>query len=117
VSVRTQLFKHVNQAKGQQHLVQVVAVVEVAKQQFLQQQPERHRQSCAHDDGQGEAAQMPCQRPGQISAQHVKAAMGQVDHAHDAEDQRQASRQHEQQQPVLNAVEQLDQEIHEVHGC
>ena len=41
--------------------------------------------------------------------------MRQVDHAHDAEDQRQASGQHEQQQPVLDAVEQLDQEINKVH--
>jgi len=41
--------------------------------------------------------------------------VGQVDHAHDAEDQGEACGQHEQQQPVLDAVEQLDEEIDEVH--
>jgi hypothetical protein len=34
--------------------------------------------------------------------------MRQIDDAHDAEDQRQPGRQHEQQQAVLHAVEQLD---------
>jgi hypothetical protein len=40
----------------------------------------------------------------------------QVDHAHDAEDQRQPGGQHEQQQAVLHAVEQLDEEGGEIHG-
>jgi hypothetical protein len=111
-----QLFKDVDQAKGQQHLVQVVAVVEVAKQQPFQRQAKHHGQHGAAQDGQREAAKVQRQRPGQVSAQHVEAAMRQIDHAHDAEDQRQAGGQHEQQQPVLHAVEQLDEEVGEIHG-
>jgi hypothetical protein len=41
--------------------------------------------------------------------------MRQIDHAHDAENQSQACSQHEQQQSVLNTVQQLDEEIDEVH--
>ena len=62
-----------------------------------------------------QAAEKAAQRIRQVCAQHVKAAVRQIDHAHDAEDQRQAGRQHEQQQPVLHAVQQLDQDIGEIH--
>ena len=37
--------------------------------------------------------------------------MREVDDAHDAEDQRQAARDQEQQQPVLHAVEALDEKV------
>ena len=111
-----QFLEHVDQAKGQQHLVEVVAVVKVTKQHFLQQQAKGHRQRRADHDGQRKAAQQAGQRPRQVSAEHVEAAVREIDHAHDAEDQREACGQHEQQQPVLDAVEQLDEEVDEVHG-
>ena len=41
--------------------------------------------------------------------------MRQVDDAHDAEDQRQPGGDEEQQQAVLQAVEQLDEEEGEIH--
>jgi hypothetical protein len=41
--------------------------------------------------------------------------MRQIDHAHDAENQGQPCSQHEQQQSVLNTVQQLDEEIDEIH--
>ena len=53
-----QFFEHINQAEGQQHLVQVVAVVEVPKQQALDQQAKGHRQSGADHNGQRKAAQL-----------------------------------------------------------
>jgi hypothetical protein len=37
--------------------------------------------------------------------------MGEVDHAHDAKDQGQTSSQQKQQQAVLNAVEDLNEEV------
>ena len=43
-----------------------------------------------------------------VSAHHVQAAMRQIDKIHDAEDQRQTGRQHEQQNPQLQAVEDLN---------
>ena len=112
-----QLFKDVNQPEGQQHLVQMVAVVEVAEQQPFKRQPEDNRQQRAAYDGECQAAEMPRQRIRKVSPQHVKAAVRQVHHAHDPEDQREPGRQHEQQQAVLHAVEQLDQEGGEVHRC
>jgi hypothetical protein len=111
-----QFLEHVDQAERQQHLVEVVTVVEVPEQHFLQQQPEGHRDDGAAQDGQREAAEARGQEPGQVGAQHVEAAVRQVHHAHDPEDQRQAGGQHEQQQPVLDAVEQLDEEVGEVHS-
>jgi ribosomal protein L32 len=65
-----QLFKDVDQAEGQQHLVQVVAVVEVAKQQPFQRQAKHHRQHRAAQDGQREAAEvaLTATRPGRRPA-------------------------------------------------
>src|SRR3546814_9546316 len=46
--------------------------------------------------------------------QHVERRVGEVQHAHHPEDQRQAGRDHEQQQAVDHAVEQRnDQGLHE----
>src|SRR5262249_48267227 len=45
----------------------------------------------------------------------VEAAVGEIDNAHDSEDQREAAGDQEQQQPVLNAVEQLNQKRVDVH--
>ena len=42
----------------------------------------------------------------QIGADHVDAGMGEIQHAHHAEDQRQSAGQHEQQHAVDEAVEQ-----------
>ncbi|MCY1537373.1 hypothetical protein D9M68_728640 [compost metagenome] len=109
------LFKDVDQAEGEQHLVEVVAVVKVPEQQPFQRPAQRHGEQRAHHDGQHQAVELRGQKPGEVGAQHVETAMGQIDHPHDAEDQGEAGGQHEQQQAVLQAVEQLDQEVGEVH--
>jgi hypothetical protein len=108
-------FKDIDQAEGQQHLVQVVALVEVAKQQPFERQAEHDRQHRAAQNGQRQAAEQAGERIRQIRAQHIETAMRQVDHAHDAEDQRQTGGQHEQHQAVLDTVQDLDKEIGEVH--
>jgi hypothetical protein len=46
----------------------------------------------------------------QVSAEHVEAGMGEVQHAHHAEDEREARAEHEQQQAVAQAIEHGDQE-------
>ena len=56
------------------------------------------------------------QRVREIRADHVEAAVREVDDAQDAEDQRQAARDEEQQQPVLQGVEALDQKDGKVHS-
>ena len=40
----------------------------------------------------------------EIGAEHVKRAMGQIDHAHDTEDQRQAGRHQEQRDAELHTI-------------
>src|SRR5262249_10972713 len=50
-----------------------------------------------------------------VRADHVEAAVREVDDAHDPEDQRQSRRHEKQQQPVLQAVEALNQERRERH--
>ena len=44
----------------------------------------------------------------QIGAQHEDARVREVEHAHHAEDEREPARQHEQQQPVDDAVQQRE---------
>jgi hypothetical protein len=111
-----QFFENQYQAVGEQHLVEVVALVEVAEQQALQRHAEHHGERDREQDRGRQVAGHSGQRPRQVGADHVEAAMGQVDDAHDAEHQRQPAGDEEQQQAVLQAVEQLDQEKGEIHG-
>ena len=93
----------------------MVALVKMAKQQPFQRQAKQHGQHHTAQQGQRQAAEVAAQPVRQIGAQHVEAAMRQIDHTHDAEDQCESGGQHEQQQPVLHAVEQLDKKGGEIH--
>ena len=97
-------------------MVKVVALVKVPKQQPLQCQSKRNSQERANNEGQRQAAKKTAQGISQIGAQHIKAAVRQVNDAHDAKNKRQAGGQHKQQQTVLHAVEQLNQKSGEVHA-
>ncbi len=110
-----QLLEHEDEPVGQQHLLQVVALVEVREQRPLEEDAQHHREHDADDDGDEQAAGQRRQRERHVRADHVEAAMGEIDDAHDAEDQREPAGDEEQQQPVLDAVQELDQERVEVH--
>ena len=57
-------------------------------------------------------------RVGDVGAEHVEAGVREVQHAHHAEDERQPRAQHEQQQPVAQAVEHRDgEELHRPREC
>jgi len=99
---------------GEQHLLEVVALVEVREQRPLEEEPEEHRQRDAQHHRDGEAAGQRRQRERHVRADHVEAAVREVDDPHDAEDQRQPARDQEQQQSVLERVQELDQR--EFHG-
>ena len=108
-----QLFKHQNQTIGHQHLLQVFAFVQEAEKRPLQKIAKQHRQhhphqQCGKKAAADSGAHHRCQAKRQISAHHIKAAVRQVDHAHDAEDQRQAGSHQKQQQPVLKRVQTLN---------
>src|SRR6218665_3540901 len=95
-------------------LVEMIGLVEPTDHGELDQQTVGARpQQCGHH----------CRREGPrvrererraVGAEHVERAMGQIDHAHDPEDQREAGGQHEQHGPELQPVEQLfEQQRHD----
>ena len=54
---------------------------------------------------------------GDIGADHIEGAMGEIDHAHDAEQQRQPAGDEIKNQRVLNGIEQLDEKEKERHAA
>ena len=119
-----QFLEHEDEPVRHQHLLQVLTLVEIAEEHPLEQVAERHRERHADQQRREEAATHGQAQPtidqrregiGEIGAQHVEAAVREIDHAHDPEDQREAGRDEEQQQAVLHGVEALDEEGGEVH--
>ena len=104
-----QLQHHIGQAKGDQQLGHMPKLVNPAQAKPLKQRAERtHHQRRQH---QRRPEPDPArQRVAHISAQHVKAGMGEVEHAHHAEDQGQPRTQHEKQQAIADAIERRDDE-------
>ena len=79
-------------AVGQQHLLQVVALVEEAEERPLEQRSRRATASSDAGDAAcatNQLAEPRRERERQVGAEHVEAAVREVDDAHDAEDQRQ----------------------------
>ncbi|MDR8835507.1 hypothetical protein FEQ02_06600 [Burkholderia pseudomultivorans] len=103
------LADQVGQPEGQQQLAGMTARLHAAQQPALAaraEQPDRERRE--HERGpeprlRGDAV-------ADVRAEHVEARVREVQHALHAEDQRQAGRQHEQQQAVAEAVEGLERE-------
>ena len=112
-----QAFEHQNQAVGHQHLLQVITLVEKAEEGPFQKIAEHHGDKYAEQQhGDEMLAQIGSQRERHIGTDHVEAAMGEIDHAHDAEDQGQAGGQQKQQQSVLNRVQTLHEKCGDIHG-
>ncbi|MNE49104.1 hypothetical protein D3C80_1436020 [compost metagenome] len=108
--------EHQDQAEGQQHLVEVVALVQRLHQEALDQHAEADGQRHGEEDGEEQVADQRGQPPGQVGADHVQGAVGQVDDVHDAEDQRETAGDQKQQQPVLQTVHGLDENAGQLHG-
>ena len=102
-------------AEGGEHLVEMVAVIQVSEDQHFQRQAENECRQQAKQQRCEEVAGQPEEQKSQVSADHVLHAMGQVDEAHDAEDQRQPGRDQKQQHAVLQTVEDLNEEQCERH--
>jgi hypothetical protein len=85
------LLEDQDQAVGQQHLFEVVALVEVAKTAPIPARRRRPGERNAEHDRHHQAAGGAGQHEGQVGADHVETAVRQVDDAHDAEHQRQAA--------------------------
>ena len=105
------LVQEQDDAEGRQHLVEMVAVVEMAEDQHFQQQAEgqrgRQRQQRAPST---KLPVMAVKAADQIGADHVLHAMGEIDEVHHAEHQRQPGGDQEQDEAELQAVQDLDEE-------
>ncbi len=100
-----QLGDDERQAKGQQQLVRVAVTMDAAQEEALHRHAGQPDQDRRDHDGRPEADGA-LQRVGKVGAQHVERRVGKVEHAHHAEDEGQASGDHEQQQAVDGAVKQ-----------
>ena len=97
-----------DQREGQQHLVEMLALVEIAEQEALEQQAEaRRRQTIATGSASHSEPVDLATRKADVGADHEQAAVREIDHAEHAEDQRQPAGDQEQQQAVLQAVQEL----------
>ena len=92
----------------------VAEAVHAAQRETLERRAHRpheqrrghERRPEAHDAGE---------RVGDVGAQHVEARVGEVEHTHHAEDQREAGAEQEQQQPGAEPVQDVDDKL--VHGA
>ena len=88
----------------------MVAIIEVAEDQKLEQQAEAERgEQRQHQSGE-KIADQAVERHGEVGAEHVLNAVRQIDEIHHAEHQREAGRDQEQQNAELQSVQDLDQE-------
>ena len=108
------LLEQKGEADGEQHLSQRIEA-ERAQEHAL------HRQT---DDGNGERRHRQRQRPGaggvddgqsDIAAPQKIGAMGKIDDAHDAKNQRQAAADEEQQRAIGHTVENLNDPELRIH--
>ncbi len=91
----------------------MIAAIEMPKRDEFQHDAEQQRGAERERRAEQEIAGPGHEGRGEIGAHHVERAVRQVDEIHDAEHQRQAGRQQEQQEPELQAVEDLfDEEQH-----
>jgi hypothetical protein len=93
-----------------------VSSIEPAKDAKLEGGAHASHQNRRRDEGDPEIAGPVHGGIPDIGAQHEEGAMGKVDDTHDAEDQRQATTEEEQQRGLRQRVETLgNQERQEIH--
>jgi hypothetical protein len=89
-TIRLRKFlEHENEPVGQQHLFQVIALIEMGDERPLEHDAEHHESTIPTTIRDEQVARERGQRERHVRADHVEAAMGEVDDAHDPEDQRQ----------------------------
>ena len=98
-----------------QLLRQVIAPVKAAHEDVFEQHPGHEGDTDAAGERDPEAARVLGKPVSQIGTQHIERAVGEVDHAEDAEDEREAARDQEQHEAVLNAVQQLNAKGEKIH--
>jgi hypothetical protein len=94
----------------------VVALVEPAQHRDFEQHANRRGGENPPPSPSQNEPDGRCDGGNQVGANHVQRTVGQVDHVHDAEHQRQPGGQQEQHQAELQAVEHLLKNQDARHG-
>ena len=104
------LVQEQDHAESGEHLIEMIAVVEVAEHQNFEQQPEGQRRGQGEKQRPAEASCPGAEGRDQIGADHVLHAVRQVDEIHHAEHEGQAGGDEKEDEPELKAVQSLDEE-------
>ena len=102
---RDELLDQVGKTEGEEDLGDVPLAVHVTQAVALDRRADQAARERRQDQRGPEADPAP-ELERAIRAEHEDARVGEIEHAHHAEDQREAARQHEQQQAVHDAVQQ-----------
>ncbi|MBJ7517901.1 MAG: AraC family ligand binding domain-containing protein, partial [Stenotrophomonas sp.] len=86
----------------QQHLIEVVALVEMAKQATFEQGAEYRATEQRQRQGEPGRSRGMGHQVGHVGADHEQGAMGQINDPHDPKNQRQSAGDQEKEQPVLD---------------
>ena len=105
------LDEHDAKAEGDEKLVLVGARIEIADDQPLRQHPDQHHEQRAGDHRQDEGAGIGIGDPAGVAAEHEHRAMGEIQHAQHAVDDRQAGGDQREQRAEHQPVETLRYEI------
>src|SRR5947209_20452326 len=74
--------------EGEQHLLQVIALIEMADEQPLDRETEEKRERDTDDERTENVAERLRQRQRRVRAEHVERAVRQIDDPENAEDER-----------------------------
>ena len=99
-----QLFDDEGEPKGEQKLRDMAAPVQTPQAVALDERPD-HADHQRRQDEAGPEADAAADLEAEIGPEHVEARVGEIEHAHHAEDQRKAARHHEKQHAVEHAVQ------------
>ena len=102
-----QFVEEQHQPVGEQHLREMIALVQARDRQPLDHQTEQRHHRDADQDRREQAAGARRNPVREIRAQHVERPVREIQHAEDAEDQRQSARDEKQQQALLDSVQDL----------
>ncbi len=102
------MIEEQDDAEGRHHLIEMIAAVEMAEHQEFEQQPEQQRGDQRHRQVDEEIIEHAIEHDGEIGAEHVLDAVGEIDEVHDAEHQRQSGGDQKQQHAELQAVQHLN---------
>src|SRR5204863_5944744 len=94
-----QFFENQDQTVRKQHLLEMVALVQMREQRPLEEDAKQNREDDAEYDRYYQTSGERRQRERHVRTDHVEAAVRKIDDPHDAEDQREPACNEEQQEP------------------